>query len=249
MEIFSSPETYLSLITLTAMEIVLGVDNIIFISILASRVPAHERDKARRWGLTGALVTRLMLLGTISWIVGLIHPLFSIAGYVVSGKSIILFFGGLFLIWKATKEIHGKLEGEEEAHEDVKAKSSLKSVVIQIALLDIVFSLDSVITAVGMSQHLIIMIAANVIALGVMIFTSKSIGDFVERHPTIKMLALSFLIMIGLVLVADAAGVHIPKGYIYFAMAFSVAVEMLNLRSAAKKAQAKATKKLQNTAH
>ncbi|HET9240711.1 MAG TPA: TerC family protein [Oligoflexus sp.] len=234
MELLSSPEAWLSLVTLTAMEIVLGVDNIIFISILSSRLPPADRDKGRRLGLMGAFVSRLLLLLTISWIVGLVHPLFEVAGHPVSGKSIILFFGGLFLIWKATKEIHGKLEGDEEEH-DIKGTVTLGSVLVQIALLDIVFSLDSVITAVGMSQHISIMVAANVIALGVMIFTSKAISNFVERHPTIKMLALSFLIMIGLVLVADAAGLHIPKGYIYFAMAFSVAVEMLNLRTASKK--------------
>jgi predicted tellurium resistance membrane protein TerC len=234
MELLSSPEAWLSLVTLTAMEIVLGVDNIIFISILSSRLPPEQRDKGRRLGLAGAFGSRLLLLFTISWIVGLVHPLFEVAGYPVSGKSIILFFGGLFLIWKATKEIHAKLEGEEHGH-DVKGTVTLGSVLVQIALLDIVFSLDSVITAVGMSQHIPIMVAANVIALAVMVFTSKSISNFVERHPTVKMLALSFLIMIGLVLVADAAGLHIPKGYIYFAMAFSVAVEMLNLRTASKK--------------
>jgi predicted tellurium resistance membrane protein TerC len=239
MELLSSPEAWLSLVTLTAMEIVLGVDNIIFISILSSRLPPAERDKGRRLGLMGAFGSRLLLLLTISWIVGLVHPLFEVAGHPVSGKSIILFFGGLFLIWKATKEIHSKLEGDEESH-DIKGTVTLGSVLVQIALLDIVFSLDSVITAVGMSQHISIMVAANVIALAVMIFTSKSISNFVERHPTIKMLALSFLIMIGLVLVADAAGLHIPKGYIYFAMAFSVAVEMLNLRTNSKKAKKKA---------
>lgn len=190
----------------------------------------------------GAFVSRLLLLFTITWIVGLVNPLFHVGEQPISGKSIILFFGGLFLIWKATKEIHSKLEGDEESH-DVKGTVTLGSVLLQIALLDIVFSLDSVITAVGMSQHISIMIAANVIALAVMIFTSKSISNFVERHPTIKMLALSFLIMIGLVLVADAAGLHIPKGYVYFAMAFSVAVEMLNLRSHAKKKAVKAQAK------
>jgi predicted tellurium resistance membrane protein TerC len=237
MELLSSPEAWLSLVTLTAMEIVLGVDNIIFISILSSRLPPEDRDKGRRLGLLGAFVSRLLLLFTISWIVGLVKPLFEVAGYPVSGKSIILFFGGLFLMWKATKEIHAKLEGEEHGH-DVKGTVTLGSVLAQIAILDVVFSLDSVITAVGMSQHIPIMVAANVIALAVMVFTSKSISNFVERHPTVKMLALSFLIMIGLVLVADAAGLHIPKGYIYFAMAFSVAVEMLNLRTASKKKKA-----------
>jgi predicted tellurium resistance membrane protein TerC len=238
MELLTSPEAWLSLVTLTAMEIVLGIDNIIFISILASRLPPEQRDKGRRLGLLGAFGSRLLLLFTISWIVGLVHPLFEIAGRPISGKSIILFLGGLFLIWKATKEIHGKLEGEQEEH-DIKGAVTLGSVLVQIALIDIVFSLDSVITAVGMSQHIAIMVAANVIALGVMVFTSKAISDFVERHPTIKMLALSFLILIGFVLVGDAAGLHIPKGYIYFAMAFSVAVEMLNLRTRSKASKGK----------
>lgn len=237
MEFLSSPETYLSLITLTAMEIVLGIDNIIFISILSGRLPPDQRDRGRRIGLLGAFGSRLLLLATISWIAGLIKPLFMLGSFEVSGKSIILFFGGLFLIWKATKEIHGKLEGghDEDSLQSPQKLVSFRSVIIQIALLDIVFSLDSVITAVGMSQHLSIMVLANIIALVVMIFTSRSIGNFVERHPTIKMLALSFLILIGLVLVLEAAGQHIPKAYIYFAMGFSVCVEMLNLRSTARK--------------
>jgi predicted tellurium resistance membrane protein TerC len=235
----STPEAYISLVTLTAMEIVLGIDNIIFISILSSRLPPHEREKGRQFGLMGALASRLLLLGTISWIVGLIKPLFAIGSFEVTGKAIILFFGGLFLIWKATKEIHAKLEGEHHAGKNPNEKVTLRSILIQIALLDMVFSLDSVITAVGMSQHIEIMVAANIIALIVMVLSAKSISNFVERHPTVKMLALSFLIMIGLVLVADASGFHIPKGYIYFAMGFSVAVEMLNLRIHAKKMAAK----------
>lgn len=231
MEFLTSPETYLSLITLTAMEIVLGIDNIIFISILCGRLPPDQRDKGRRYGLLGAFLTRLALLGTLSWIVGLVHPLFNIGDFEVTGKSMILFGGGLFLIYKATKEIHEKVELGEDAHEPKTGKAvSFGAVLVQIAILDIVFSLDSVITAVGMSQHISIMVAANVLALIVMVLTSKSIGDFVHRHPSVKMLALSFLVMIGMVLVADAAGLHIPKGYIYFAMGFSVAVEMLNLR-------------------
>lgn len=230
LELLTSPEAYLSLVTLTAMEIVLGIDNIIFISILSSRLPPEQRERGRRLGLLGAFVSRLALLGTISWIVGLVKPLFSVAGYEVTGKAIILFFGGLFLMWKATHEIHNKLEGEGEHATDIKGQVTLHSVLFQIALLDIVFSLDSVITAVGMSQHISIMVLANLIALAVMVLTASHISDFVERHPTVKMLALSFLIMIGLVLVADAAGLHIPKGYIYFAMGFSVAVEMLNMR-------------------
>jgi predicted tellurium resistance membrane protein TerC len=232
MDFLTSPETYLSLVTLTAMEIVLGIDNIIFISILCGRLPEHLRDKGRRYGLMGAFATRLLLLGTLSWIVGLTQPLFSVFGFDVTGKSIILFGGGIFLIYKATKEIHHKVDLGENPHEpEAGGKAvSFGAVLAQIAILDIVFSLDSVITAVGMSQHISVMVAANVIALLVMVLTSKSIGDFVHRHPSVKMLALSFLVMIGMVLVAEAAGLHIPKGYMYFAMGFSVAVEMLNLR-------------------
>lgn len=228
----SAPETYLSLLTLSAMEIVLGIDNIIFISILCGRLPDETREKARKLGLFGAFGTRLLLLATISWMVGLVEPLFQLGSFPVSGKAIILFGGGLFLMYKATKEIHEKVEGAgHDSHGEMldKPASSFKSVILQIMLLDIVFSLDSVITAVGMSQHISIMIAANVIALIVMVFTAKSVGDFVQRHPTVKMLALSFLFLIGTVLVADAAGFHVPKGYIYFAMGFSVAVEFLNL--------------------
>lgn len=228
----SAPETYLSLLTLSAMEIVLGIDNIIFISILCGRLPDETREKARKLGLFGAFGTRLLLLATISWMVGLVEPLFQLGSFPVSGKAIILFVGGLFLMYKATKEIHEKVEGAgHDSHGEMldRPTPSFKSVILQIMLLDIVFSLDSVITAVGMSQHISIMIAANVIALIVMVFTAKSVGDFVQRHPIVKMLALSFLFLIGTVLVADAAGFHVPKGYIYFAMGFSVAVEFLNL--------------------
>ncbi|RYZ83354.1 MAG: TerC family protein [Proteobacteria bacterium] len=230
--LLSSPETYLSLLTLSAMEIVLGIDNIIFISILCARLPEEHREKARKIGLFGAFGTRLVLLASISWMVGLVNPIFNVGSFPVTGKAIILFIGGLFLMYKATKEIHEKVEGDgHDSHGEMlnKPAVSFKSVIIQIMLLDIVFSLDSVITAVGMSQHISIMVAANVIALIVMVFTAKSVGDFVQRHPTVKMLALSFLLLIGTVLVADAAGFHVPKGYIYFAMGFSVAVEMLNL--------------------
>jgi predicted tellurium resistance membrane protein TerC len=232
MEALLTSEGLLSLVTLTAMEIVLGIDNIIFITILCSRLPPEQQEKGRKFGLMGALVTRLALLGTISWIVGLVKPLFTVGTFEVTGKSIILFFGGLFLIWKATKEIHHKLEGDgHDALTEVKGKVTLKSVMVQVALLDLVFSLDSVITAVGMSNHISVMVLANLIALAVMVLTAKSIGDFVQRHPTVKMLALSFLIMIGLVLVADATGLHVPKGYIYFAMGFSIGVECLNMRA------------------
>lgn len=230
--IFSSPETYMSLLTLSAMEIVLGIDNIIFISILCGRLPVESREKARKVGLFGAFGSRLVLLACISWIIGLVQPLFHVSDYPVSGKAIILFVGGLFLMYKATKEIHEKVEGSgHDSHGEMldKPTPSFKSVIIQIIILDIVFSLDSVITAVGMSEHISIMILANIIALIVMVLTAKTIGDFVQRHPTVKMLALSFLFLIGTILIAEAAGVHIPKGYIYFAMGFSVAVEMLNL--------------------
>lgn len=241
MEGLLTTENLLSLLTLTAMEIVLGIDNIIFISILCGRLPPEQRDKGRKLGLLGALGTRLALLATISWMVGLVDPLFTLFGRDITGKSIILFSGGLFLIWKATREIHEKIEGagHDDSGKVAVGHATLGSVLIQVAILDLVFSLDSVITAVGMSSNIWIMVAANVIALGVMVLTSKSIGDFVQRHPTVKMLALSFLIMIGLVLVADAAGLHIPKGYIYFAMGFSVLVEVLNLR-----VQSKSKKKL-----
>ncbi len=242
MEGLLTTENLLSLITLTSMEIVLGIDNIIFISILCSRLPPEQQDMGRKFGLLGALVTRLMLLASITWIVGLVDPLFTVMGREISGKALILFGGGLFLMWKATREIHDKVEGD--SHEEMAAKTgkaTLGSVLVQVALLDIVFSLDSVITAVGMSNNIWIMVIANILALGVMVLTSKSIGDFVHRHPTVKMLALSFLIMIGLVLVADAAGFHIPKGYIYFAMGFSVAVEVLNLRVKSKTKAASST--------
>ena len=245
MELLYSPETYLSLLTLSAMEIVLGIDNIIFISILCGKLPPKDQEKGRKWGLAGAFISRLLLLLTISWMVGLVEPLFSVGSFPVSGKAIILFFGGLFLMYKATKEIHEKFEGDGDHGPDgmaIKQESTLKAVLFQIALLDIVFSLDSVITAVGMSQHISIMVAANLIALAVMLFTAKSVGDFVQRHPTVKMLALAFLFMIGMVLVADAAGFHVPKGYIYFAMGFSVLVEMLNIFTK-KKAKAKANSK------
>lgn len=235
MEALFSPENLMSLVTLTAMEIVLGIDNVIFISILCARLPPEQRETGRKLGLLGALLSRLGLLATISWMVGLVDPLFSVFGREVTGKSLILFVGGMFLIWKATREIHEKIEGSEHGS-DVKTggQATLGSVLVQIALLDIIFSLDSVITAVGMSSSIWIMVIANVLALGVMVLTSKSIGDFVHKHPTVKMLALSFLIMIGLVLVADAAGLHIPKGYIYFAMGFSVLVEVLNIKASSK---------------
>jgi predicted tellurium resistance membrane protein TerC len=231
---FSSPDVWLSLLTLSALEIVLGVDNIIFISILAGKLPAEQRNRARKLGLGGAFVTRLLLLGAISWIVRLDQPLFTVLGIDFSGKSLILLGGGLFLLFKATREIHHKLEGSDaEGSPAVSAAgSTLGAVVVQMMLLDIVFSIDSIITAVGMTSYLPVMVAANVVALLVMLVSVHAIGAFVERHPTVKVLALSFLMMIGLVLVADGLGFHIPKGYVYFAMGFSVVVEALNIQVA-----------------
>jgi predicted tellurium resistance membrane protein TerC len=230
MEWLTDPNAWLGLLTLTALEIVLGIDNIIFISILSSKLPPAEQPRARKLGLTGAFVSRLLLLLSIAWVVKLTTPLFHVFSLPISGRSLILIVGGLFLIAKATYEIHGKLEGEDDHGGTGRSAPSLKAVVIQIMLIDIIFSLDSVITAVGMVQQVSIMIAANVIALGIMLAAAGSISGFVDRHPTIKMLALSFLILIGTNLVAEGLGVHIPKGYTYFAMGFSVIVELLNLR-------------------
>jgi predicted tellurium resistance membrane protein TerC len=232
----SNPDAWVGLLTLTALEIVLGIDNIIFISILAGKLPAAEQGRARKLGLMGAFVTRVLLLLGIAWVVRLTRPLFTLLGHGVSGRDIILIVGGVFLIGKATFEIHGKVEGhgEEGDGSAKRAAQSLAKVVVQIMLVDIVFSLDSVITAVGMVDEVTIMIAANVVALGIMLGASGPIAGFVDRHPTIKMLALSFLVLIGTNLVAEGFGVHIPKGYTYFAMGFSVVVEMLNLRLRAK---------------
>ena len=236
MDWITDPNALVGLLTLTALEIVLGVDNIIFISILSQKLPKAEQAKARKLGLAGAFVTRIMLLLSIAWIVRLTTPLFTIAGIEFTGRNLILLFGGLFLIGKATFEIHGKLEGSDEEAEGGKVASSMVAVVIQIMLIDIVFSLDSVITAVGMVSEVQIMIAANVVALGIMLAAATPISDFVDRHPTIKMLALSFLVLIGTNLVAEGLGQHIPKGYTYFAMFFSFLVEMLNLKLRAKQA-------------
>ncbi len=223
----------IGLATLSVLEIVLGIDNIIFISILASVLPKELQPRARRLGLAGAFVTRMLLLFSITWIMRLTAPLFAVLGRGISGKDLILIVGGLFLIAKATTEIHEKLEEKDEAEEAQKARAAgrgLVAVVLQIMVIDIVFSLDSVITAVGMVPHLEIMVAANLIALVIMLLAATPISDFVERHPTVKMLALSFLVLIGTNLVAEGTGFHIPKGYTYFAMAFSVLTEMLNLK-------------------
>jgi len=224
------PQAWIALATLTALEIVLGVDNIIFISILAGKLPEDQRAKARRLGLLGAFVTRILLLLSIAWVVRLTTPLFTVARVGVSGRGLILIIGGLFLIAKAVHEIHEKVEGGEHGETAKQASRSLAAVVAQIMVIDIVFSLDSVITAVGMVDQVSIMIAANVIALGIMLVASGPISHFVDRHPTVKMLALSFLVLIGTNLVAEGIGQHIPKGYTYFAMAFAVVVEMLNIR-------------------
>lgn len=223
-------EDLLALLTLTALEIVLGIDNIIFVSILTGKLPATQQNKGRLTGLALAMLMRIALLFSITWVMGLTRPLFSFAGREASGRDLILLGGGLFLIAKSTHEIHEKLEGADETHEPKKGKGIFWSVMIQIMLLDIVFSLDSVITAVGMSDHLSIMVTAVMIAVGFMMVFSGAVSRFVHRHPTIKMLALSFLILIGVSLMAEGLHQHIPKGYIYFSMAFSVFVEMLNLR-------------------
>ncbi len=232
MEWLLDPQVWFSLATLTFLEIVLGIDNIIFISILANKVRPDQRARARQLGIAFALITRVLLLCALAWLIGLTKPLFEVLGHSVSGKDLILLIGGLFLIAKSTHEIHGTLEGEEVADViGVQGKSAgLLSVAIQIGLMDIIFSLDSVITAVGIAQHLPVMIAAVVLAMAVMLLLAGPISAFVDRHPTVKMLALSFLILIGVVLVADGFGQHIPKGYIYFAMAFSMGVEMLNIK-------------------
>ena len=227
------PSAWMALATLTLLEIVLGIDNIIFISILVGKLPPEQRQRARVLGLAGAMITRVLLLLSLAWVMRLTHPLFSILNEAISGRDIILIVGGLFLLAKSTHEIHGSLEGDESSDEASTGKvvhHGFVATLIQIAILDIIFSLDSVITAVGMASHVPVMILAIVIAVGVMMFAAKAIGDFVDNHPTIKMLALSFLILVGVALIAEGFELHIPKGYIYFAMAFSLAVEMLNIR-------------------
>ncbi|MBA3541118.1 MAG: TerC family protein [Deltaproteobacteria bacterium] len=234
-ELLSSPEAWLSFVTLAILEIVLGIDNIIFIAILAGRLPVEQRERARKLGLTGAFLSRLALIGMIAWIVRLDRPLFHLAGFGFSGKALILVAGGLFLIAKATKEIHHRLESAQPGYAaPPSGATTFASVIFQVIILDMVFSIDSVITAVGMTPYVTIMIAANVIALIVMLVVGRSISHFIERHPSIKVLALSFLLMIGFVLVAEGFGVEIPKGYIYAAMAFSVFVELINIRTTRK---------------
>lgn len=229
MELITDPHAWIALVTLTALEIVLGIDNIIFISILAGKLPKDQQDKARKVGLMLAMLTRIAFLFSLTLLMRLTKPIFSVLGNEISGRDIILITGGLFLLGKSTLEIHDKLEGEE-GRSSTHVRASFVSVVLQIMILDIVFSLDSVITAIGMAEQLVIMVTAIIIAVAVMILSAGRISSFIERHPTVKILALSFLLLIGVALMADGLDLHIAKGYIYFAMAFSVFVEMLNLR-------------------
>lgn len=257
MEFLFTPEALISLLTLTVLEIVLGIDNIVFISILAGKLPEHQQKKARQVGLALAMITRILLLLSLSWVMGLTANIFNLGDWLgisdqdwlaklgISGRDLILLLGGLFLIYKSTHEIHNKLEGDEETNGKIKVHS-FAGTIVQILILDIVFSLDSVITAVGMAEHIEIMIAAVVIAVIVMMISANAISNFVNQHPTVKMLALSFLLLIGVSLLAEGFDQHIPKGYIYFAMAFSVLVETLNLKS--KKGNRKPVE-LRNTPH
>ncbi len=229
---------WMALATLTLLELVLGIDNIIFISILVSKLPRDKQEMARRIGLFMAMFLRIALLLLLSYIIGLVEPLFSVMDQAFSGRDLILLAGGLFLIWKSTAEIHQSLEGEDEDHAtNIKPKVNLTATIVQIIIIDLVFSLDSIITAVGMVDDVRIMIAAVVISLGLMMLFARAIGEFVEAHPSIKMLALSFLVVVGVVLVAEGLGHHVPKGYIYFAMAFSFGVELLNIRFRKSKAK------------
>ncbi len=241
MDWLTDPQIWISLLTLTALEIVLGIDNIIFIAILAGKLPAEQQAKARKLGLMLALITRILLLLSLTWIMGLTKPLFTlpILQSGVSGRDLVLLLGGLFLIWKSVREVHEKLEDEDGHATAGRGRASFASVIVQILLLDIVFSLDSVITAVGMADNIWVMITAVIIALGVMLVFATRISDFVNQHPTLKMLALSFLILIGVTLLGEGLHFHIPKGYIYFSMAFAFAVEMLNLKLRSKQKKQK----------
>ncbi|MFO0336106.1 MAG: TerC family protein [Pseudomonadota bacterium] len=237
LELLTDPQAWLSFATLAVLEIVLGIDNIIFLSILVSRLPAHQQHRARIMGLGLAMLTRILLLFSITWLIGLTEPLFHAFGQGISGRDLILFAGGLFLLWKSTSEIHTSLEGptDEEQTQNVRVMSGFVPVILQIAVIDIVFSLDSVFTAVGLAQHVEIMVAAIVVAVLTMMFVAKGINEFIEQHPTIKRLALSFLILVGVALIADSLEFHIPKGYLYFAMAFAFGVEVLNIRQRARR--------------
>ncbi|MCK9097784.1 TerC family protein [Haemophilus influenzae] len=229
-EWITDPEAWVSLATLTALEIVLGVDNIIFISILVGRLPESQRQSGRIIGLGLAMLTRILLLMSLAWMMKLTAPLFTLFNQAISGRDLILLIGGLFLIIKSFREIKEVINHQEHHNSESKNKVSYLGVLIQVAVLDIVFSLDSVITAVGMASHLPVMILAIIIAVGVMMFAAKPIGDFVDTHPTLKILALAFLVLVGISLIAESLDIHIPKGYIYFAMGFSVVVEMINIR-------------------
>ncbi|QVL19096.1 TerC family protein [Pseudomonas qingdaonensis] len=243
MEWLTNPEIWVAFFTLTALEIVLGIDNIIMISILVSRMPKHMQQRTRIFGLALAMVTRILLLLSIAWVMRLTADLFHVFGQGISGRDLILFFGGLFLLWKSSQEIYHGLEGEDETHDEPssgKAAGKFLYTIIQIAIIDIVFSLDSVITAVGMVSHVPVMVAAIIVAVLVMMLCARTISEFIDKHPSLKMLALSFLIVVGTVLIAEAFDVHVPKGYVYFAMAFSLAVEAINIKmrtAAAKKKQ------------
>jgi predicted tellurium resistance membrane protein TerC len=237
MEWLSDPQAWIGFLTLTVLEIVLGIDNVVFISILAGKLPAADRERARRTGLALAMITRILLLLSLSWIIRLTAPLFTLIGQEISGRDLVLIVGGLFLLFKSTHEIHASLEGEA-GEKSKRVAPSFASVIVQILLLDIVFSLDSVITAVGMVDELAVMIAAVIVAVGFMLGFSGAISRFVHDHPTVKMLALSFLMLIGFTLIGEGFDQHIPKGYVYFAMGFSVVVEILNLRARKKRAAA-----------
>jgi predicted tellurium resistance membrane protein TerC len=241
MELLTTPDLWAALLTLTALEIVLGIDNVIFLSIVSSRLPAHQQRKARRIGLILALVMRIVLLTSVAWIAGLTAPILTIGDFALSWRDVVLGLGGLFLIYKGTHEIHNSMEGEEEAGS--RATITFAAAITQIVILDAVFSLDSVITAVGMTDNLPVMITAIVIAILVMMFAAEPVSSFVNRHPTVKMLALGFLLLVGMALMADAAHFHIPRGYLYFAIGFSILIESLNLIASARKKRAREAKK------
>ncbi len=236
LELLANPQAWIAFTTLTLLELVLGIDNIIFISILVDKLPKEKRELARRIGLFMAMFMRIGLLLVLAWIVGLVAPLFTVLGQEISGRDLILILGGLFLIWKSTSEVHQALEGDEEGHAQSAVKATFAAVILQIMVIDLVFSLDSIITAVGMVDDVRIMIAAVIASVALMMLVAGPIGRFVSDHPTIKMLALSFLVVVGLVLVAEGFDHHVPKGYVYFAMAFSLAVELLNIRMRKRKA-------------
>jgi predicted tellurium resistance membrane protein TerC len=236
LELLTDPQAWIALATLTALELVLGIDNIVFISILVDKLPKAQQERARRIGLFMAMFMRIGLLMVLAWIVGLVAPLFTVFGQEISGRDLILIGGGLFLIWKSTGEIHQSLEGEA-GHSSAAVKATFAAVIVQIMIVDMVFSLDSIITAVGMVDELAVMIAAVIASVGLMMLFAGAIGRFVSDHPTIKMLALAFLVVVGVVLIAEGFDQHVPKGYVYFAMAFSVGVEMLNIRMRKRSAQ------------